>query len=116
MQLAAAGLLLAMAPGDLLTGRWESRPSDNGNITGVVFKNGNSLEGYINKKPFVSGTYFFNPADSMLSFTDNGCNGTTGVYKVEFFSRADSLHFKTIMDNCTQRRKGMERLVMGRVK
>lgn len=110
----AACMLLAFTAKDRLTGRWESKPSDNGNITGVVFKEDNSFEGYINRKPFVSGTYTLQ--DSIFSFTDNGCMNQEGVYKIIFFHDKDSLRFKNISDNCTERRTGMERLVMGRVK
>ncbi|MBL7696813.1 MAG: hypothetical protein JNK79_01590 [Chitinophagaceae bacterium] len=109
-------LLFATGGKDMLAGRWESRPSAKGNITGVVFKEGGILEGYINKKPFVSGTYNFNQNDSILSFVDNGCNGVEGTYKVMFFSSADSLRFRAISDSCRERLEGMERLVMGRVK
>lgn len=100
----------------MLTGRWESRPSEKGNVTGVVFKESGVLEGYVNKKPFVSGTYTFNSTDSILTFVDNGCNGATGTYKVMFFSNSDSLRCRAISDSCQPRREGMERLVMGRVK
>ena len=100
---------------DELTGRWQTRPSEKGNITGVVFKAGN-VEGYVNKKPFVSGTYSFDPGDSILSFVDNGCNGMRGIYKVMFYSNSDSLRFNVINDSCTERKNGMLRLIMGRVK
>lgn len=101
---------------DPLTGRWETKPSAKGNVTGVVFKNDSILEGYVNKKPFTSGIYRFSSKDSILSFTDNGCNGAEGVYKVIFFSTGDSMRFKAIYDSCTERRDGMQRLIMGRVK
>ena len=109
-------LLLAFDEKDMLTGRWESRPSEKGNVTGVVFKKDGVLEGYVNKKPFVTGTYKFNAADSVLTFTDNGCNGARATYKITFFSNSDSLRCRAISDSCQPRREGMERLVMGRVK
>ena len=105
---------MAFALKDALTGRWETQPSVNGNITGVVFKTDSSFEGYINKKPFVSGKYVFN--EGILSFTDNGCDGKEGVYKIIFFSNNDSLRFVPVNDSCDQRRQGMSRLIMGRVK
>ena len=107
-------LLLSFTVTDPLTGRWETKPSDKGNITGVVFKTDNSFEGYINKKAFVSGQYTLQ--DSIFSFVDNGCDGKRGVYKIVFFSNDDSLRFEPINDSCDQRRGGMSRLILGRVK
>lgn len=99
---------------DHLTGRWETKPSSKGNVTGVVFKADNSFEGYVNRKPFVTGNYVL--TDSIFSFTDNGCNGLKGVYKVIFFSNNDSLRFESITDSCAERKEGMNRTVLGRVK
>lgn len=104
-----------LIPNDKLTGRWESKPSEKGNVTGVVFKEGRKMEGYVNRKPFVSGDYFFSTADSILSFIDNGCGQSMAVYKVNFFSNSDSLRFTSIYDTCTERKNGMHRLRMGRV-
>jgi hypothetical protein len=109
-------MLFAFTATDRLTGRWESPLSSKGNVTSVVFKTDSTFEGYVNKKPFVSGIYSYSSEDSILTFTDNGCNGATGVYKVKFFNNADSLRFMAIKDSCEERRNGMERLVMGRVK
>lgn len=106
----------AFTANDKITGRWESKPSQKGNVTGVVFKTDNSLEGYVNRKPFVSGTYSFNIEDSTLSFVDNGCNGAKGTYKVMFYHNSDSLRFSVISDSCNERREGMQRLIMGKVK
>lgn len=99
---------------DKLTGRWETKASENGNVTGVVFKEDNSFEGYINKKPFVTGSYTMK--DDVITMVDNGCDGKTAIYKVIFFSNADSMRFQHISDSCEGRRNGMTRLVMGRVK
>jgi hypothetical protein len=109
-------LLFAFTAMDQLTGKWETQPSSKGNVTSAVFRNDGSFDGYINKKPFVTGNYSYNAEDSVLTFTDNGCNGATGVYKVNFFNNADSLRFVPITDTCTERREGMQRLIMGRVK
>lgn len=99
---------------DKLTGRWESKPSPKGNVTGVVFKSDNSFEGYVNKKPFTSGNYSLR--DDIFKFTDNGCEGKLGVYKIIFFSNEDSMRFEPIEDDCTERKEGMSRLIMGKVK
>lgn len=99
---------------DKLTGRWESQPSPKGNVTGVIFKEDYSFEGYINKKPFTSGVYTLD--NDIFSFTDNGCDGKKGVYKIIFFSNDDSLRLVPVEDSCIQRKEGMSKLVMGRVK
>jgi hypothetical protein len=97
-----------------LTGRWESIPAPIGNVTGVVFKNDNTFEGYVNKKPFVTGKYTLE--GDVLTFTDNGCDGAKGVYKLNFYSGTDSLRFQPVDDTCSRRKAGMSRLVMGKVK
>lgn len=99
---------------DELIGNWETKPSSKGNVTRVVFKSDNSFEGFINKKLFVSGQYTLE--NNVLSFVDNGCDGKRGVYKVIFFSNSDSLRFEPIEDSCDQRRNGMIRTILGRVK
>lgn len=97
-----------------LTGRWESRPSENGNVTGVVFKPDNSFEAYINKKAFASGRYTL--LDNVFTMVDNGCDGKYGIYRIVFFAGTDSLRLQPVEDSCTKRKEGMARLVMGRVK
>ena len=99
---------------DKLTGRWQSPPSETGAVTGIVFKNDSTFEGYVNKKPFTTGTYKLK--GEVFSFVDNGCNGIEGVYKTIFFSSGDSLRFEAINDECEQRRNGIHRLVFGRTK
>lgn len=106
--------LLAFGTNDKLTGKWETKPWENGVITGLVFKHDNTFEGYVNKKPFVSGTYSLE--DSIISFVDNGCEGRTAVYKVIFFSNSDSMRWEPIQDSCTRRREGIPKLILGRVK
>ena len=107
-------LIFSFTSADKLTGRWETKPSVNGNVTGVMFKEDGSFEGYVNKKPFVSGTYTLE--DDLFKFTDNGCEGKTGIYKLNFFSDSDSLRFEVVSDSCTERKEGMLRLIMGKVR
>jgi hypothetical protein len=109
-----AVLVAAFVMKDKLIGRWQSIPSAKGNVTGVVFKEDGTLEGYINRKPFVSGVYTFE--NDVISFTDNGCNGARAVYRIIFFSNDDSIRFEVMSDTCTDRKNGMTRLVLGRVK
>jgi hypothetical protein len=99
---------------DSLTGKWQSQPSVNGNTTSMLFKPDNSFEGFVNRKPFVTGNYIL--TNDTFSFVDNGCDGKQGTYKLQFFSNKDSLRFKVIEDECTERKEGMLRLVVGRVK
>lgn len=96
-----------------LIGRWESI-SSTGNVTGVVFKDDNTFEGYVNQKPFVSGTYSL--SDSVFIMSDNGCKGVEGVYKLTFFSNNDSFRIQTISDDCEARGNGVNNRVFGRVK
>lgn len=105
--------LLSSAGTEKLIGRWESI-SRTGNITGVVFKEDNTFEGYINQKPFVSGTY--NLVDSIYTMSDNGCMGVKGTYKLTFFSNNDSFRLQLISDACEPRGNGTNNRVFGRVK
>ena len=111
---AAMFALISFTITDQLTGAWETQVSPNGNVTRVVFKSDNTFEGFINKKAFVTGNYTFE--NDVLSFVDNGCDGKKGVYKIVFFSNADSLRFEPIEDSCAERKNGMIRTVLGRVK
>jgi hypothetical protein len=106
--------LISFTITDQLTGTWETQVSPKGNVTRVVFKSDNTFEGFINKKPFVTGKYTFE--NDVLSFVDNGCDGKKGVYKIVFFSDSDSLRFEPIVDSCEERKNGMIRTVLGRVK
>lgn len=99
---------------DFLTGRWQTRQSEKGNVTSVIFKPDNTFEGFVNRKPFTTGRYTLK--DSIFTFTDNGCGGTEGVYKCALFSSGDSLRFEFIRDTCTDRRNGISRMILGRVK
>ena len=106
--------LLAFTAKDKLTGRWETTPDENGVITGIGFKPGNTFEMYVNKKPFASGTYALD--DNIISFVDNGCVETRAIYKIIFFCNSDSMRWEPIQDSCTGRRVGIPKLVLGRVK
>ncbi|RPD39523.1 hypothetical protein [Chitinophaga barathri] len=113
--ISAAAMVFAFIKGeDKLTGRWETAPSEKGNVTGVVFKADNTFEGYVNKKPFATGRYTLE--NDLFTFVDNGCDGRQGIYRVIFFSGNDSLRLQPVADSCDQRKAGMSRLVMGRVK
>ena len=106
-------VLLAKSSDDKLIGRWESL-SEKGNITGVVFREDNTFEGYVNKKPFVTGTYTFN--DSIFTLQDNGCMGVTGTYKLNFYSNNDSFRIQLMHDDCEERGNGIHNRVFGKVK
>jgi hypothetical protein len=105
---------LAFASKKKITGRWETKPSEKGNITGVIFNRDNTHEVYVNKKPLVSGTYKIRR--NTIRIEETGCDGAVGMYKLIFFSNGDSLGFEPISDSCAIRRNGMSRTVLGRVK
>ena len=65
MLYSALMILSAFIGENKLIGRWESKPSEKGNVTGVVFKD-STFEGYVNKKPFVSGAYKLEMIFSLL--------------------------------------------------
>jgi hypothetical protein len=112
--LISAAIMLLPVVKDKLEGRWETKPSEKGNVTGIVFKPDNTFEGYVNRKPFVTGKYTLQ--DDVFTFTDNGCDGKQGVYRVIFFHHEDSMKFQCIADSCMERREGMNRTIMGRIK
>ncbi len=105
---------ISFTPDNGLVGRWETKPSVNGNVTGVVFKADNTYEAYVNKKPFVSGRYQIK--DSLITIKEIGCQDYVGTYKLVFFSNSDSLRLVPVSDSCQQRREGMARTILGRVK
>jgi hypothetical protein len=111
---ALASLLFASSAYDKLMGRWESVSPATGNVTGVVFREDGSFEGYVNQKPFVSGSYTLR--DSIFELQDNGCMGITGIYKITFFSNDDSIRLQLIQDLCEGRGTGVNNRVFGRVK
>lgn len=106
--------LLAFTLKNKLVGRWETMPSPKGNVTSVVFNKNHTYEGFINKKPFVSGKYSL--SRNVITIEETGCNGVRAAYKLIFFSHSDSLKFEPINDSCTERREGMQRTVLGRIK
>lgn len=107
-------MLFSFVLTDKLTGRWVSRPSVKGNVTTVIFGEDNTFEGFVNGKAFASGTYSLN--GELFSFVDNGCDGMRGTYKLDFFSKGDSLRLVHVNDSCEQRRQGISALIFGRAK
>jgi hypothetical protein len=107
------GFCLSQPP-DRLTGKWQSPLSEKGNTTTVIFKADQNFEGFINKKPFATGVYRLQ--NNEFIFTDTGCEGKTGSYELVFFAQDDSLRFRAILDSCAERKAGMEKLVLGRIK
>lgn len=112
----STAFLLALFTGttDKLTGYWHSHPSPKGNITTVHFKEDKNFETFINNKHFATGKYKLE--DNIFSFTDNGCNGIEGKYKLAFYSNDDSLRIEVISDSCVPRSNGMPKLVLGKMK
>ena len=110
---AIAAAITAFYNKESLTGKWESQPSKNGNVSGVVFRPDNTYTAYVNQKPFGSGVYTLQ--DSILTIKEPACE-FIGTYKTIFFSSGDSLKLQAVNDSCTERAKGISRLVFGRVK
>ena len=95
-------------------GRWESRPSEKGNVTGVVFKADSSFEGYVNKKPFVTGRYSLQ--DDVFTWWTTVAMASLPPTGSLFSVGADSMRFTPIIDSCERRKDGMSKLVNTRVK
>lgn len=96
-----------------IVGRWETIQPD-GNKLGMVFKPNDHFEGYINKKPFVSGTYTF--SDDIIIMNGNGCINMPGKYRIHFYGNADSIRWEEISDECAARKKGLNDIVFERKK
>jgi hypothetical protein len=112
--LASLCLAIIHTKNDKLTGWWQTQPSPKGNVSSFLFKENKIFEAFINKKPFTTGQYKL--VGDVFTFTDTGCQGAEAFYKVIFFSNDDSLRFQVLADTCKQRREGMTRLIMGRIK
>src|SRR6188474_567619 len=97
-----------------LIGKWETKPSDGGNITAVIFKDNNEFESYINSTAYINGTYTVK--GKVISITDDRCGDITGTYEMIFFSHSDSLRFQAIDDECGRRKFAIENTILGRVK
>jgi hypothetical protein len=97
-----------------LLGKWETKPSDGGNIRGVIFKDNNIFESYFNSMPHTSGSYTVK--GNVISIKDEKCDDITGSYELIFFANSDSLRFNAIEDDCGQRKFAIETTILGRVK
>jgi hypothetical protein len=104
--------IIAFSGKERLLGRWESQPSPSGNISGIVFKADNTYMAYTNRTPFTSGVYSLR--DSLLTIRESACE-QPGTYKTIFYASGDSLRLQPVTDSCTERAKGISRLVFGRV-
>ena len=97
---------------DKLTGKWQS-VSPTGAVTLVHFKSDQSFEGFVNNKPFVTGSYWLK--GNIFTLKDNGCSGVSGTYRMTFFHNDDSVRIELIADSCEPRGKGMNNRVYGRL-
>jgi hypothetical protein len=105
-------LLFAFTAPQSITGRWETI-QPGGNTLGMIFKPDNHFEGYINRKPFVSGTYTFN--DNTIVMNGNGCIDILGKYRIHFLKNTDAILWEVISDNCAARKKGLDNVVFSRI-
>ena len=106
--------LMAFTVNNPLIGKWETKPSEYGDVTGVVFKASNEFESYRNNTPYISGIYTVK--GKVVEITDNGCGFEAGTYEFIFFANSDSLRFKAIDDGCERRKNAIESTILGRVK
>src|SRR4030095_6165539 len=98
-----------------LVGKWETKLSDGGNVTSVIFKDNNEFESYINTTPYINGTYTVK--GKVISIIDDRCgDDITGTYELIFFAHSDSLRFQAIEDDCGRRKFAIENTILGRVK
>jgi len=105
-------VLLAFKTPQTITGRWETI-QPGGNTLGMIFKPDNHFEGYVNKKPFVSGTYIF--SHNTIILNGNGCIDMPGKYRINFLKNIDSILWEVISDSCAARKKGLDNVVFSRI-
>lgn len=105
-------LMLAFKAPQSITGKWETL-QPGGNTLGMVFKADNHFEGYINRKPFVSGTYTFE--DDIIIMNGDGCINMPGKYRIHFLKNTGAIRWEVINDSCTDRKKGLDNIVFTRI-
>ncbi|MFD1257701.1 hypothetical protein ACFQ3S_12910 [Mucilaginibacter terrae] len=101
---------------DPIVGKWENVRNFQGAPMTLMadFKANGTLNGFINKKLFGSGTY--KVKHDTMYFYDPTCNiNYGGTYKIQYFGK-DSLKFHVIQDTCTGRREGTNNFLYVRVK
>lgn len=106
-------LLLALADKHPLEGRWQSPTSDAGEVATVLFNEDKTFETFMNGNAHIAGSYTVK--DSLLTLSDHACS-EGGTYKINFFSKGDSVRFQVIDDACTGRAIKVGSVVLGRVK
>lgn len=96
-----------------LVGRWQKKFPDGTTAT-AVFRADSSLDFFLNGKAFGSGRYYVR--NDTFALTYASCNLTYyGTYKLNFFA-PDSVRFAVVQDTCSERRKGMDGVSLGRVR
>ena len=99
---------------DKLTGTWQRVIPGGDVVYRITFTADNTFEGYVNEKPFVSGTYTLR--DSIFAIEDFGCPDIPGTYKVNFFGNDDSCRLQVINDACDGRLAQADNAILYRIK
>ncbi|GAB3320011.1 hypothetical protein GCM10027299_13300 [Larkinella ripae] len=100
-------------PPETLVGRWQQKTA-GGNTVVTVFRSDGTNDIFINGKTFVSGKYYIR--QDTLRYADPLCNmAYYGTYKLDFFA-PDSLRLTVLEDTCRGRRRGFDRVTLGRMK
>lgn len=92
-----------------ILGRWEFRSIEHGSPFSflLIFRSNGRYDGFMNKKTFVSGTYYMKY--DTLYIADPICNSAyEGTYQIAYHGKADSLTFHVIRDTCRARREGSD--------
>ncbi len=110
------GLALAAVsftnPPDKLVGRWQQKSAGGISVV-TVFRTDGTNDIFINGKTFVSGKYYVH--QDTLGYSDPLCNiNYYGTYKLNFFAQ-DSVRLTVLEDTCSGRRRGFDKVTLGRV-
>lgn len=100
-------------PSNPLVGRWQLKSLGGPSVV-TVFRADGTNDIFVNGKTFVSGKYYLR--QDTLGYADAICNmAYYGTYKLDFFAQ-DSLRLTVLADTCGGRRRGFDKIILGRVK
>ncbi len=112
ISLAVAIVSFTQPPNPLL-GRWQQKTAGGPSVM-TVFRADGTNDIFVNGKTFLSGKYYVRK--DTLGYADPLCDiAYYGTYKLDFFAQ-DSLRLIVLVDTCSQRRRGLDKVIVGRVK